>query len=289
MSKSVISRIDPSPTRLVQPTFPKWARLGPERLLLGRLSVNRNARLPTGITWEEPPDLGRKADQLVTPARKPRPCPVRPPFKGKLAIGTPAHGGNVALGCIRSLVATATLLAKRGIAMNYLAGSGHALAHMARNFLAADFLAGDASHLLVVDADMEWTPADVLRLIEHDLDAVCATYLRKDDSGHYVLAASESGRVSPSGAVEIEAAGLGFMLVKRRVVERMAETGVAPKFEDPVLERDHPGLHNWFPTRFEAGTIQGEDFSFCRLWRSLGGSIWCDTTIRLAHHGPWAF
>src|SRR5689334_9161996 len=49
-------------SRWRQLTFPRRARSAPERLLLGRLSADRNASLTADTGWEEPPEPGWQAD-----------------------------------------------------------------------------------------------------------------------------------------------------------------------------------------------------------------------------------
>ena len=37
------------------------------------------------------------------------------------------------------------------------------------------------------------------------------------------------------------------------------------------------------------GKLLAEDWGFSRLWRSIGGRIWADATLRLPHVGQHAF
>ena len=46
---------------------------------------------------------------------------------------------------------------------------------------------------------------------------------------------------------------------------------------------------DFFQLGLRDGVYMSEDFSFCRDWRSIGGRVLVDTTIRLRHHGARAF
>ena len=39
----------------------------------------------------------------------------------------------------------------------------------------------------------------------------------------------------------------------------------------------------------DTGIYLSEDYTFCRLWRNLGGKIWLDTQGALMHVGPHEF
>ena len=56
--------------------------------------------------------------------------------------------------------------------MGWCVEPGTALLGYARAKLAAAFLASGASHLLMVDSDIGWDAADVIRLLRHDVPLV---------------------------------------------------------------------------------------------------------------------
>ena len=46
---------------------------------------------------------------------------------------------------------------------------------------------------------------------------------------------------------------------------------------------------NFFPVEVESGSLVGEDYGFCNLWRSMGKRIWADPAIQLAHFGSYSY
>ena len=50
-----------------------------------------------------------------------------------------------------------------------------------------------------------------------------------------------------------------------------------------------PYFFDYFTIQAVGGAVVGEDASFCAKWRSVGGKVWLDPTIRLTHHGMHEF
>jgi hypothetical protein len=206
------------------------------------------------------------------------------------------YGGMVAQMFASSLQRTSVELERAGCPTIWLSNRLSNV-RLARNELTAAFLTmPDLTHAMWIDADISWEPSDVLKLLAHDLDVVAGAYCKKAyplELAMY-LATNELGltRQKPSGLLEADFVGAGFMLVKREVYLRLiaacperATPQAAPGWW-PALA---PWLYDLYPDGIEAGEVYGEDVGFCRLWRSIGGEIWIDPSIQLAHHGMHAF
>ena len=87
-------------------------------------------------------------------------------------IATPAYSGTFTHEYVASLLAAQCELQSAGVAMGWCVEPGTALLGYARAKLAAAFLASGASHLLMVDSDIGWDAADVIRLLRHDVPLV---------------------------------------------------------------------------------------------------------------------
>jgi hypothetical protein len=215
-----------------------------------------------------------------------------------VAIATPAYGGMVTSAFTKALLGTFGELTARGIAHGWMTADG-AMVGANRNTLAATVLSWPwASHVLFIDADMGWTPADALRLLAADKDVLGGVGRVKrpfEDPPTYAYRpmTDAHGSVLPpalcprTGLLEVEAIGTAFLCIKRRVFERLAAAYPESKYDaDERLAPDAlQYLHDFFPVAVVGRRLEGEDFGFCQRWRAIGGRIWLDPSIQLAHHG----
>ncbi len=168
---------------------------------------------------------------------------------------------------------------------------GDSLVCRARNSLTADFLAGDASHLLFIDGDLLYGPDHIARLMCHSADVVGGLYPKKQEGPlqwvcNGCLAPTDVG---PDGLQEVRYVGTGFLRVARRVFERMIAAdgdrlAYTPDHDPQRTEWDFwsVGVH-----RFADGSKRylSEDWSFCQRWLDLGGKVYADTRVILKHVG----
>lgn len=215
-------------------------------------------------------------------------------------IGTPAYGGLVTSRYLTSAIATAQILQdklrlqdSRQVPVAWCVIEGESLIHRARNNIVAKFMAAkpELSHLIFIDADIEWDAADLLRLIAHDQPVMCGIYPKKTEPAefpfHPLLGEDGTAKRNPvTGAIKIANGPTGFLCVKREVFVQMREAYGHLKFACPkATEAEADWLYAYFDTYVEDGILWSEDYGFCRRWRALGGEIWCDPAIRLGHVG----
>ncbi|MGE3463895.1 MAG: hypothetical protein AB7I04_18455 [Pseudomonadales bacterium] len=180
---------------------------------------------------------------------------------------------------------------------------------IARNLIVEAFKAqGDATHLLMLDADMTF-PADTLpRLLQlsEDLGAhvVSGTYFARSDTPvpHVYMFDNERDGVKyyrtlgpefsawlkahpehrdqgneslfePS-PVKCDAVGAGVLLMTREVL-------------DAVEEAHAESYKPWFECA--PGSRGGEDFEFCRRVSALGYQVWADFGLQCNHNAPGNF
>ena len=235
-----------------------------------------------------------------------------------LLIGTPCYGGMVAQGYMESIIALMVYGSAHGFDMT-LALNGHdSLITRSRNKIVSAFLdMPQATHLFFIDADISFKPEAVKRLLDFDQDVVAGMYPIKNIDwqrfrGHARPDATETelreqglnfvgtplageGREAKDGFVTASYAGTGFMLIKRRVLERMIAAYPETKYElahtYPRVAKQSPNQYALFDCMIEKGSniYLSEDFAFCNRWRALGGKIWLDTETRLTHTGVYAY
>jgi hypothetical protein len=84
--------------------------------------------------------------------------------------------------------------------------------------------------------------------------------------------------------MRIQRVGTGFMLVRRNVVERLAEKAERYLGQDGVGQ-----VANVFEFTLRDGKFVGEDYSFCDKARAEGFKVWIDVDISLPHVGTEEF
>ena len=166
-----------------------------------------------------------------------------------------------------------------------------------RNAAAAAFMAGDFTHLLFIDGDIEFKPEHVLWLLQTGLPFVVGGYRKKNDRGEWAFVHDwdEAGRVkvdADTGCIRIRRAGTGFMLLAREVFEAIRES--TPDLAYVVRKHDgeHVPMHRYFQFDLRCDPFPdlreewSEDCVFCQRWRDVGGDVWLHPQIQLGHWGP---
>lgn len=201
----------------------------------------------------------------------------------KIHFMTPCYGGQITEVCFSSYLQWTILALQNDLDFEIDTLSNESNVNRARNSCAAKFLAGDATHLMFVDADIQFHAEDIVKLAGHDKDIVGGIYPQKTLPPKMVVNTLNNGK-REGDLVEVGTLGTGFMLIKRGVFERMIDQGTQ-KYTDDI------GLcYDFFNCTIDsAGRYLTEDWSFCRRWRQVGGTVWADTTVALAHVGYHRF
>jgi len=208
----------------------------------------------------------------------------------KIHFLTPCYGGNITEVCFSSYLGFTIMAMQNGINFQIDTLSNESNVNRARNSCAAKFLSGDCSHLMFVDADIQFNPQDIVKLINHDKDIVGGIYPQKTLPPKMVVNTLNNGE-HEGDLIEVGTLGTGFMLIKRSVFEKMIEEGATPYVDAIGLSpEENANQYDFFQCTIDSkGRYLTEDWSFCRRWRQLGGKIWADTTIALAHVGYYRF
>jgi hypothetical protein len=208
----------------------------------------------------------------------------------KIHFMTPCYGGQITEVCFSSYLQWTILALQNNLDFQIDTLSNESNVNRARNSCAAKFLSGDATHLMFVDADIQFNPRDIVKLIGHDKDIVGGIYPQKTLPPKMVVNTLDSARTEDD-LIEVGTLGTGFMLVKRTVFEQMIAAGATPYRDDIGLsDTENNNQYDFFNCTIDSnGRYLTEDWSFCRKWRELGGTIWADTTVALAHVGYYRF
>jgi|694.fasta_scaffold86412_3 hypothetical protein len=234
-------------------------------------------------------------------------------------VATPMYGGLCYGGYMVGMLSTLDVLKDNNIKLYYSELCNESLITRGRNRLVRNFLQTDAEYLLFIDADIFFSGKDVLKILSHEKDIVCALYPKKmvewdlvkkavldgeknlqDFSAEYVVnLIDEPSNIDLTGLAEIKHGGTGFMCIRRNVFETLADKVPSYRestltFDDPEKNQQHldryPVTKDFFALSIDDGGLYlSEDYHFCNLWRKNGGKIYADLSIELKHIGTHVF
>jgi hypothetical protein len=232
-------------------------------------------------------------------------------------FATPCYGGVVTDQYFLSMFRLSQVLMQYGIKFRITTLRNESLITRARNILTAMFLEDEnATHLMFIDADIEFDPESVIRMLAMDKDVIAAAYPKKTVNWESVRAAAIRGEQDLAsygaeyainlkieqgtnrvrthmGTVEVLDASTGFFIVKKEVVNRMTahypelyyknDSSIDPKF--------NPYCYALWDTMIDPKDKRylSEDYTFCRRWQDMGGEIWVDPNTKLSHVGSFTF
>lgn len=227
----------------------------------------------------------------------------------KILVATPTYNGNVTGNYTRSMLELFSVLGSQASWETTKA----VLIVVARNYFASKVLEGDFTHLLFVDADVDFSASVVQRMLQFDRPLVAAAYpqrtlnlrafhaaSRRFDNPNVAMTASlsfpielEEPRVTQDDFHRAISAPTGLMLIKREVLEKMRDA--FPDLHCDAADSFYGAeglkkvLQCFEPLANAHGVKIGEDLSFCRRWRDLGGEIWITFDESIGHTGPYTF
>ena len=237
----------------------------------------------------------------------------------KLFIATPMYGGLCHGQYTVGLLSAVGVFSQAGIQMQFAYMMNESLITRARNSLAWDFLASDCTHLMFIDADIGFNPADIPPMIEADKDIICGLYPKKEIDWLQVERAVKAGvpanQLSQyTGAfvvnavddaknveglinqpIEISNGGTGFMLIQRKVFEGLIDK--VPTYNNDMYlavdqERKLKVVHEFFATSIDTDSgnrLLSEDYHFCKIARQAGFKVYAAPWAQLSHCGSYIF
>lgn len=236
---------------------------------------------------------------------------------------TPCYGGQVTEPFFRSWSKTHMTYTKYKIPYSVTTSANESLISRARCHMVAYFMANPkATHLMFIDADINFDCVDIMHMLQHDKDIIVGAYPKKDLDWATMEDALNDGPLNPgelkeigsnyamnmawvdkeeggrrldvqNGLIKLKDAATGFMLIKREVIMKMIDA-----YPDLYFNNDlnlDPEFAKWtylfFDCMHEKETKRylSEDYAFCRRWQALGGEVWLDPLIKLDHVGHFTF
>ena len=211
-----------------------------------------------------------------------------------LTIATPVLG-SMDPRVAASLVDVATEMATRGVRFTWDVVMQDACVHRARNTLVSRFLASDSERMLFLDADTMCSVADVDAVTMRDEDLIGGTYAKKSARGAVVgdalIGGERRGGERRGDVLEAIQVGTGFMSISRSCLEQMirAYPDLAYRAGSSAVGDSGQARHKLFSVELDGGYEVGEDYTFCRRWRAIGGRVWMHTGLSLGHIGSHVY
>jgi len=219
------------------------------------------------------------------------------PPRPSVYIAMPSYGA-VHRDSVVSLVKLLGELRKAGISSQFNTVQSSLINH-GRNLLTCAFLQSKCSHMLFLDADVEFEPEAVFRMLVAQKDIICTPYrvkLEDTEVIKYAVDFEDEKKIPilPGDIVEIEQGPPGLMIIKREVYEKLMidNPKMHIKFHGEITRSlNSDFMYNFWDTTFdpEKGLWKGEDLSFCDLARKSGFKIYANLASETIHHGSWGW
>lgn len=153
----------------------------------------------------------------------------------------------------------------------------------------------DYEHLFWIDSDIAFSPSDLYKIINRNINTggeypfVTGAYTikgwpRLTTKFHSDFKEVLFGR--HGGLYEVEYAATGFMYTHLKVYE---DIKLQYNMNPVKIWGGQYTVHPWFLPMIIGDEYVGEDFSFCYRAKTAGHTIYCDTTVRLAHIGKYSY
>ncbi len=241
-------------------------------------------------------------------------------------IATPCYGGQIGEPYFRSMMRLAILCNKYDIQFTVSTLANESLITRGRNTLVSFFMEHpDASHLFFIDADIEFDPNDLLRMVAYDRPITVGAYPKKAINWQSIIEAARRNEEETSETIEghssnyvvnfefvtdedgnpqnqiqirdnlikLKDAGTGFMCIQRDVIQKMFDAHPELKYANDINvdAKFEKHMYALFDTMIdpESRRYLSEDYTFCRLWQQMGGEVFLDPRTGLNHVGHYTF
>lgn len=203
----------------------------------------------------------------------------------RILLGTPMLNGICHMEYMESVLALQSALNARGIIMDRAFLKGDSIIQRARNIIVDYFLKTEATHLLFVDADNNFRPDDILKMIDADKDIILAAIQMKTQHFlKFTVERFDREELNLNEPCKIKRGGTGCMLIKKEVFEKLK-----PKTKTFKSDSQLNQVSNFFRVEVRDGILVSEDQLFCDSYRDIGGSVWLAPWAEVGHIGSYNY
>lgn len=228
----------------------------------------------------------------------------------KLFVATPAYGGHVNVQYMQSMLNLQQLLNRQNVDMQFYTIPFDSLIPRARNYCVMEFLKTDCTHMIFIDADIQFHAVQVYMMMKEDKDILCGIYAKKaidfekvkevapncenirelvEKCARYNINGIQGTQVV-NGVMEVKYAPTGFMMIKKKALKEFIKEHPELKYKNDIRAY---GMDTETYDLFKCGVVDerylSEDFYFCHMWRESGRKIYADLKVNTSHFGQFAF
>jgi hypothetical protein len=209
-----------------------------------------------------------------------------------LFIATPLYENKVSVQYMHGLIQTLSVLREHGINAQYSLLTGTQIA-VNRERLVREFLKTNCPYFIFIDADMTFTPADILDLLASDVDIVSGLYryrvpIKHDLPVHCFRYTNGKPVNTDKNAPALQECGFvptGILLIKRTVFETLYkkhEYLFDQGFRDTLWFQK---LFTGMPEDKILSEFEAEDVHFSKLCIDAGIKLYVKVAVRAGHIG----
>ena len=236
--------------------------------------------------------------------------------KPKIFVATPCYAGNVHIKYMESIMALQHELFQKGVGFEFFNIPFDSLIPRARNACVTRFMSSpNCTHLLFIDADIQFHPSSVIKMLQENKDIIAGCYPKKaldfgaikenysktDNQVELVQSAVKYAyNLKPQkthklerGVVEVLDAPTGFMMIKKTTLRKLIEQYHSEiEYHNDVKAyqvKPEDRFFDLFQSQVFDRRYLSEDYGFCRLWQNIGGLIHADLTVKLNHIGQFCY
>lgn len=220
----------------------------------------------------------------------------------------------------KSLLLLSHLLRDYGISTQPVFLGNESLVTRARNTIANMFLDTDCTHLLFLDVDLEFDPADIIRMlgysVKHGMELIGLPYSKKAINWDTVHEAAQKGvpadelkdltatvaanfdfanaEFDSNNPVEVHHIATGLMLISRNLFVQLAAAHPEWRYQlmkDEIKNSTRTTAIAFFRNGIDeqTGVYLSEDYAFCNDWHDLGGKTWLCPWAKTRHMGTYFY
>lgn len=213
-----------------------------------------------------------------------------------------------------SLMKLILVLKEMGIPASLFPITFDSLVNRARNAAVAYFMSDeDHTHLLFLDADIEFEVQTIIDLLQANQPVIGVGYAQKWLNQKKVIQVFSTNplpekplELCTNGSVhlgnksiedniqEVEYCTTGCLLIQRSVIQKMMKTYPERQYANDIdgyMGAKPELFYNLFAVEIHPETrrFESEDYGFCRLWKQTGGKIHVWTNASLTHYGWFGY